>query len=197
MSISSVPTLAMFLLLDEFQTFSGIKSGGASRHPDEGVCHFGPHILAMTSSSDTLLWTTSLTTLQFISNAQSFCFTLNTSMTMAATSPVDSVFGPESPKDYEVVSPLVAPPWCCLVMPAGCHIASCRPLATLSSSCRASWLLHRLSLPSSHCAALLSSCRVSLLSHHLSSSSCCATLSSLSPVLASVDTWTIYKKYII
>ena len=196
MSISSVPTLAMFLSLDEFQTFSGLKSGGASRHPDEGVCHFGPHILAMTSSSDTLLRTTSLTTLQFISNAQSFWFTLNASMTTAATSPVDSVFGPESPKDYEVVSPLVAPPWCRLVMPAGCHIPSCRPLATLSLSCRASWLLHRLS-PSSHCAALSSTCRVSLLSHHLSSSSCCATLSSLSPVLASVDTWTIYKNYII
>jgi hypothetical protein len=31
-------------------------------------------------------------------------------------------------KDYKVVSPLVALPWCPLVMPAGCRIASCRPL---------------------------------------------------------------------
>jgi hypothetical protein len=126
MSISSVPMLAMFLSLDEFQTFSGLKSGGASWHPHEGVCHFGPHILAMTSSSDTLLWTTSLTTfLQFISNAQSFWFTLNTSMTMAATSPVDSVFGPESPKGYEVVSPLGASEVLTKMILMGHPVSSC------------------------------------------------------------------------
>ena len=43
------------------------------------------------------------------------------------------------PKDYEVASPLVAPPWCCLVMPAGCCIASCCPLIALLS--------HRLIMP--------------------------------------------------
>jgi hypothetical protein len=55
------------------------------------VCHFSPHILAMTSSSDALLDHIA-DYLQFISNAQSFRFTLNTSMTMAATSPVNSVW---------------------------------------------------------------------------------------------------------
>ena len=57
---------------------------------DEGVCHFSSHILAMTSSSDALLEHIA-DYLQFISNAQLFWFTLNTSMTMAATLPVDSV----------------------------------------------------------------------------------------------------------
>jgi hypothetical protein len=47
--------MAMFLSLDKFQTFSGLKSGGTTEHPDEGVRHFIPHILAMTSSSDALL----------------------------------------------------------------------------------------------------------------------------------------------
>ena len=46
---------------------------------------------------------------------------------MAATLPVASQFR-LNPKDYEVVLPLVAPPWCRLVMPAGCHIVSCHPL---------------------------------------------------------------------
>ena len=48
------------------------------------------------------------------------------------------------PKDYEVVSPLVVPPWCRLVMPAGCciRLLSSSHCAALSLSCRASWLLH-------------------------------------------------------
>jgi hypothetical protein len=83
--------MAMFLSLDEFQTYSGLKSGGASLHPDKGVCHFSLHILAMTSNSDALLGHIA-DYLQSISNAQSFWFTLKTSMTMAATLPVDSVW---------------------------------------------------------------------------------------------------------
>ena len=47
--------MAMFLSLDEFQTFSGLKSGGASYHPDEGVCDLSPHILVMSSRSEALL----------------------------------------------------------------------------------------------------------------------------------------------
>ena len=35
--------------------------------------------------------------------------------------------------EYEIVLPLVAPPWCCLIVLAGCHIASCRPLIALPS----------------------------------------------------------------
>jgi hypothetical protein len=45
----------------------------------------------MTLSSDALLDHIA-DSLQFISNAQSFWFMLNTSMTMAATSPVDFVW---------------------------------------------------------------------------------------------------------
>ena len=91
------------------------------------------------------------------------------------------------PEDYEVVSPLVTPPSHHLVVPAGCCIASCRlsssHCAALSSTCRASLLLHCLS-SSSHCAALSSSCHASWLLHSLSPSSCCATL--LSTRLASL-----------
>jgi hypothetical protein len=43
--------MAMFLLLDEFQTFWELKSGGASEHPDKGVCKFSSLILVMSSSS--------------------------------------------------------------------------------------------------------------------------------------------------
>jgi len=170
--------MAMFLSLDKFWATSKLKSVGASQHPDEAVCHFifSLHILAMTSSSDALL-DHNADYLQFISNsnAQSFWLTLNTSKTMAATSPVNSVWTRKTTR------------LCCLL--------SRRP----GVSCHASWLLHRL-LPSSHCAALLSSCRraswllhcllpsshlccpLVVLSHQLlhclSPSSCCATLSS-------------------
>jgi hypothetical protein len=47
--------MAMFLSLDKFQTFCELKSGGASYHPDEGVCNFSSLILVMSSSSDALL----------------------------------------------------------------------------------------------------------------------------------------------
>ena len=94
-------------------------------------------------------------------------------MTMAAT--------------LSVVLPLVAPPSRHLAVPAGCRIASCRPLivppsrqqadssshcSALSSSCPASWLSHCLS-PSFGCATLLSTRRTRLLLHRLSSSSRC------------------------
>ncbi len=74
---------------------------------------------------------------------------------------------------------LVALPTCPLIAPASCCIASRHPLVALplSSSHRASWLSHRLSL-SSCCAALQSSCCTSWFLHRLSSSSCCAALSS-------------------
>jgi hypothetical protein len=74
---------------------------------------------------------------------------------------------------------LVVPPTCPLVAPAGCPIASRRPLVALPllSSCSASWLLHRLSL-SSCCAALPLSRCTSWFLHCLSSSSRCAALSS-------------------
>ena len=39
------------------------------------------------------------------------------------------------PEDYEVVPPLVAPPSRCLVVPAGCPIASCHPLIAPPSYC--------------------------------------------------------------
>ena len=39
------------------------------------------------------------------------------------------------PNDFEVVSPLIAPPWCRLVVPAGCCIVSCRPLIVPPSRC--------------------------------------------------------------
>jgi hypothetical protein len=55
MSTSCIPTMAMFLSLDEFQTFCELKSGGASYHPDEGVCKFCSLILVMSSSSEALL----------------------------------------------------------------------------------------------------------------------------------------------
>jgi hypothetical protein len=63
--------------------------------------------------------------LKFISSAQSFWFTLNTSYDhgchLASRFRLD-------PEDYEVVLPLVAPPSSRLIVPAGCRIASCRPL---------------------------------------------------------------------
>ena len=80
--------------------------------------------------------------LQFISNAQSFWFELNTSMTMATTSSVDSVWTHKT---------------------QGC-VASRRTALVLS--CHASWLSHCL-LSSSHCVILSSYCRTSWLLHPL------------------------------
>jgi hypothetical protein len=74
----TVATMEMFSLLDKFQTFSGPKSAGTSQHPDEEVSHFGPLILEMSSRSEALLDHIA-DFLKFISSAQSFWFSLNTS----------------------------------------------------------------------------------------------------------------------
>ena len=47
--------MAMFLSLDEFQTFCKLKSGGASYHSDKGVCKFRLLIFVMSLSSEALL----------------------------------------------------------------------------------------------------------------------------------------------
>ena len=78
MSISSVPMMAMFLLLDEFWATSKPKLLGASQHPDKRVCQFGLLILAMSQSFDALLDHIA-DYLLFISNAKLFWFLLNTS----------------------------------------------------------------------------------------------------------------------
>jgi hypothetical protein len=71
MSTSSVPMMAMFLLLDEFWATSEPKSLGASQHPDEGVCQFGSLILAMSQRSDALFGHIHIADyLPFISNAK-------------------------------------------------------------------------------------------------------------------------------
>ena len=57
----------------------------------------------------------------FLSNTQSFWFTLDTSYNHGCYLANRFCLDPE---DYKVVSPLVAPPWCCFVMPAGCRTAS-------------------------------------------------------------------------
>jgi len=133
---------------------------------------------------------------QFISNAQLFWFTLNTSMTMTATSPVDSVWTRKTTRlcsllsrrpgvilscQLVIASPLVVISLACAALLSSCS-ASCWLLhrlspsshcTTLLSSCSTSWLLHCL-LPSSRCATHLSTRHASLLLHRLSSSSCCA-----------------------
>jgi hypothetical protein len=104
------------------------------------------------------------------------------------------------PNDYEVVSPLFAPPWCRLVVPADCRIASCRPLiAPLScrlvapAGCRIASRRPLIALPS-RCLITSAGCCITsrrplnappscqlivpacchIVSHHLSSSSRCA-----------------------
>jgi hypothetical protein len=44
----------MFLLLDKFQTFCGLKSVGASQHLDEAVFNFSPQNLLMPASPEAL-----------------------------------------------------------------------------------------------------------------------------------------------
>ena len=106
----------------------------------------------MTLSSDALL--DHITDyVQFISNAQSFWFTLNTSITMAATSPVDSVWTQKTTRlcclsscrpsvvlacqgcHITYCRPLIAPPYRRHVTLAGCCIASRHPLIALPSHC--------------------------------------------------------------
>ncbi len=55
-----------------------LKSGGASYHPDKGVCKFSSLILVMSLSSEALLDHIA-DFLKFISSAQSFWFLLDTS----------------------------------------------------------------------------------------------------------------------
>jgi hypothetical protein len=88
-------------------------------------------ILVMSQSSQSILDHIA-EMLQFISNTQSFWFTLDTSYNHGCH--LANRFRLER-KDYEVVSPLVALPWCRLVVPAGCCIASCHPLIA-PPSCR-------------------------------------------------------------
>ena len=133
--------------------------------------------------------------LQFISNTQSFWFTLDTIYNHGCH--IANRFRLD-PNDCKVASPLVALPWCRLVMPASCCIPSCHPLiapppcrpclvashqlvvasplAILSLRCPLVIFLRQLShcLSSSSCyATLLSTRRTSLLLHRLSLSSCC------------------------
>ena len=68
--------------------------------------------------------------LRFISNTQSFWFTIDTSYNHGCH--LTNRFCLE-PNDYEVVSPLIAPPSRRLDAPAGCRIASRRPLIALPS----------------------------------------------------------------
>jgi len=91
--------IVMFVLLDEFQTFCELKSGGASYHPDKGVCKFSSLILVMSSSSEALLDHIA-DFLKFISSAQSFGFCLIRATTMAVTWPVASVWTPTSMRRF-------------------------------------------------------------------------------------------------
>jgi hypothetical protein len=66
------PSLAKFLMLCK------PKSVGASLHPDKWVVHFGSQILVMSRSYESVLDNIAKY-LRFLSKAQSFWFTLNSS----------------------------------------------------------------------------------------------------------------------
>ena len=70
--------------------------------------------------------------LQFISKAQLFRFTLNTSMTMAATSPVNSVWTRKTTRLCRLSSRRPGVVLSCQLVVA-CRIASCHPLIVLPS----------------------------------------------------------------
>jgi hypothetical protein len=70
--------MEIFPSLDKYSTLCGLKSLGPSLHPKEGAFHFSPHFLAMSLSSESILDHIA-DYLTFISGAQSFWFTLNTS----------------------------------------------------------------------------------------------------------------------
>jgi hypothetical protein len=132
MSTLSILAMAMFLLLVDFRHQVG---------PGNTLMKGCAILLAMSLSSEAFLDHIA-DYLRFISNAQSFWFMLNTSMTMAATLPVDSVWTRKTemlccllscrvmPAGCGIAScrPLIAPPSCCLDAPAGCCITSCHPL---------------------------------------------------------------------
>ena len=139
---------------------------------------------------------------------------LNTSMTVAATSPVDSVWTRKTTRLCHL--PLCRPGVvlsCKLVVASPLVVLSLRrplvvlmrqlvvasPLAVLSlpilsSSCCASWLSHCLS-SSSRCANLLSTRRASLLSHCLSSSSRCTPHRRLWNCLPAAATESLHPRY--
>ena len=153
MSTSSIPVKAMFLLLDEFWATSEPKSGEESLHPDKGVCQFGLLILHLSSRSVSFLNHIGDYQLRFISKEPNSSRLRSTrDMTMAATSPVGSVWTPKTTKLCHLLSrrPQVV---------SSCQLVVALPLV---SSYPASWLLHCL-LPSSPCATLSSSSRASLL----------------------------------
>jgi hypothetical protein len=125
----------MFVSLSEFLTKREPKSVVASEHPADTESHFGSRFLAVSSRYD-VVRDHIANFLIFLSNTQSFWFTLDTSYNHGCYLANQFCLDPE---DYKVVSPLVAPPWCCFVMPAGCRIASWlvvpslrRPLVVLS-----------------------------------------------------------------
>ncbi len=51
----SIPTMAMFPLLDTFWMLCGLKSGGTSYHPVKAVCNFNLQILVLSTRSEALL----------------------------------------------------------------------------------------------------------------------------------------------
>ncbi len=83
------------------------------------------------------------------------------------------------PEDYKVVSPLAPPPSCCLVVPAGCCIASCCPLivppvchlVAPASCCIAS--RHPLIAPLSCCHVTPAGCCIASCHHLVPTSSHC------------------------
>ncbi len=70
--------MEMFSSLDKYPTLCKQKLLGPSYHPKEGVFHFGLLFLQMSSSCESILDHIA-GYLKFISKAQSFWFTLNTS----------------------------------------------------------------------------------------------------------------------
>ncbi len=68
----------IFPLLAKFLTLCKPKSVGASYHPNKWVVHFGSQILAMSRSYESILDDIAKY-LRFLSKAQSFWLTLNSS----------------------------------------------------------------------------------------------------------------------
>jgi hypothetical protein len=74
----SVAMMEIFLSLDKYPALCELKLLGASLHPDEAVFHFSSLFLWMSTSCESILDHIA-EYLQFISDAQSFWFMLNTS----------------------------------------------------------------------------------------------------------------------
>ena len=123
-SKSCIGTIVMFPSLKKSRTLSEPKLHEASKHPDKGVCQYGLLILVMSFSSEALLDHVA-DYLQFIFNAQSFWFTLNTSMTMAATLPAYSVWTRKTTR----LCPLLS---CCPRVVSSYQLVVASPLVVLS-----------------------------------------------------------------